>query len=220
MRSSIDHLPKFHETPKYSPPCFVSRPIQPLPKIVICRQRKPQRAADLPQHWPCCASPKRPLASSTHQKSSCLSSEENPYWKWKCVMPIQTPTKSSDIDIVSLPLVTHLQKKSMKIRKYKSRNRVPKSLFIDIVYSLISLLEPSLQATTTVGIFWKSLFWLHQSSLIIPRNAPSQKFLTKTQFWVTKNFFDQSFAGCQQLQRNIGKVHDIYTRGAPWFKFW
>ena len=83
-------------------------------------------------------------------------------------------------------------------------------------YSLISLLEPSLQATTTVGIFWKSLFWLHQSSLIIPRNAPSQKFLTKTQFWVTKIFFDQSFAGCQQLQRKIWEVLGIYTPCRFW----
>ena len=102
------------------------------PGIVICRQRNPQRAADLPQHWACCASPKQPPASSTHQKI-CSSqevrqgcSEENPYKKWKCMTLIQTSTKSCCRS-------WHISRRNLWKQENKNQEIVFPSLFISIL---------------------------------------------------------------------------------------
>ena len=73
-------------------------------ELVVHHQNNPQRAAPIRKS----AQVKKFVKSLFRRKS---------LQKVKIYDANTDPTKSSDIDIASLPLVTHLQEKSVKLRK-------------------------------------------------------------------------------------------------------
>ena len=113
-KSSIGHLPKLQETPKYSPQCFVSRPSYLYQRLLYLSPKKtPASSRPTSTFTLLCIT--KIIPSEQHPSENLLKSEDRqvlvqkkiPTESENCGLYRPRPTKSSDIDIVSLPLVTH-----------------------------------------------------------------------------------------------------------------